>query len=148
DWNLLFWVDAATALAYSALALTLLPNLPAPPEEDEEPPASGYGVLLRDRRYLLYLASVLLGAAVYVQYAVALPLKITKDGHPAALYSVVLTMSSLILILCELKITTYVRRFPTYAVGAAGTALVGLGVAGYGLSTTSTVLILVSTVVF
>lgn len=149
DWDLLFWFDAVTALAYAALALTLLPRSAVAPEA-AAPAAdtrSGYAVLLRDSKYLLYLASVLLGAGVYVQYAVALPLKITAEGHPAALYSVVLTTSSLILILCELKITTYVRHWPPYLVAAAGTALVGLGVAGYGLASSSSALI-ACTIVF
>ena len=124
DWDLLFWFDAATALGYGVLAFTLLPNLPAAAEEPDEPePAvdkrSAYAVLLRDGRYLLFLASVLLGTVIYVQYTVALPLKIRAEGHPAALYSAVLTTASVILILCELKITTYVRHWRPYVAGAA-----------------------------
>jgi MFS family permease len=150
DWNLLFYFNAVTALAYAVLARSLLPATPAP--RDTQAVAgdrhSAYALLLRDGKYLLFLMSVLLGAAVYVQYIVALPLKIAAEGHPTALYSIVLAESSLILILCELKITTYVRYWPAHLVGAGGTALVGVGVAGYGLITQSGTLILLSTVVF
>lgn len=150
DWNLLFWFDAFTALAYALLALTFLPNPPAPREEENptEDKQSAYAVLVRDGRYLLFLASVLLGSVIYVQYTVALPLMITAEGHPAALYSAVLTTSSLILILCELKITSYVTHWRPNVAGAVGTALMGLGIAGYGLVTNSGVLIILSTVVF
>ncbi|MER5867612.1 MFS transporter, partial [Kitasatospora sp. NPDC002040] len=99
DWDLLFYLDAATALAYALLALTLLPKVAAPAEEeaDEPGPRGGYGTILRDRRYLAFLVSVLLGSVIYVQYTVALPLKISAEGHPTALYSTVLTASSVIL---------------------------------------------------
>ena len=150
NWNLLFWVDGLTALAFAFLAFRLLPNTPAPRQEEKpvEDKRSAYAVLLHDRKYLLFLASVLLGSVIYVQYTVALPLKIRADGHPAILYSAVLATSSLILILCELKITSYVKGRRPYVVGAAGTALMGLGLAGYGLATHSGALIILSTVVF
>jgi len=150
DWDLLFWFDAVTALAYAALALMLLPNTPAARQEEKptEDKRSAYAALVHDGRYLLFLASVLLGSVIYVQYTVALPLQITANGHPAALYSAVLTVSSLTLILCELKITSYVRHWRPDVVGAVGTAVMGLGLAGYGLATNSAVLIILSTVVF
>lgn len=150
DWNLLFWFDAVTALAYAVVALVLLPNTSAPHEEMKlaEDKRSAYAVLIRDRKYLLFLTSVLLGSAIYVQYTVALPLKIISDGHPAALYSAVLAVASLTLILCELKITSYVMHRRPHVVGAVGQILMGLGLAGYGLVTGSSALIILSTIVF
>ncbi|WP_405020876.1 MFS transporter [Kitasatospora sp. NBC_00070] len=155
DWDLLFYLDAATALGYALLALTLLPKVAAPREEEEvetadEPGVRGgaYALLFRDGRYLAFLVSVLFGALIYVQYTVALPLKITEEGHPAALYSGVLTASSVILILCELKITSYVKNWKPYVAGAGGTALMGIGVAGYGLPFGSSVTIVACTVLF
>jgi MFS family permease len=155
DWDWLFWFDASTALVYSVLALLLLPKTPAAradaagdaPESAQET-LSAYVLLLRDDKYLLYLASILLSAAIYVQYTVALPLKITAEGHPVALYLTALVTSSVILILCELKITSYVRHWMPSVAGAVGTSLLGLGLAGYGLSTQSTTLIILSTIVF
>ncbi|MFI5527553.1 MFS transporter [Kitasatospora sp. NPDC051853] len=151
DWDLLFYLDAGTALVYALLALTLLPKVAAPVEEDEEDgpkTKGGYGALLRDRKYLAFLASVLLGSVIYVQYTVALPLKISSEGHPTALYSTVLTASSVILISCELKLTSYVKRWPPHLAGGVGTALMALGVAGYGLPFGSSVTIVLCTVVF
>ncbi|BFV55309.1 MFS transporter [Kitasatospora sp. CMC57] len=151
DWDLLFYLDAATALGYALLALTLLPKVAAPQEEAVDKSVAGlgaYAVLFRDGRYLAFLASVLLGSVIYVQYTVALPLKLTEEGHPAALYSGLLTASSVILILCELKITSYLKGWKPYLAGAGGTALMGLGVAGYGLPFGSGVTITACTVLF
>ncbi|MFD0361164.1 MFS transporter [Nocardia sp. GCM10030253] len=154
DWNLLLWLDAGTALAYAALALVLLPNVAAPrdedKDEDEKTPAqhTGYGVILRDRHYHLFLASVLIGSIIYVQYTVALPLNITADGHSTGLYSAVLVTASVVLILCELKITSYVKNLRPNVVGAVGTAIMGLGVAGYTLAGHGAVPIILFTVLF
>jgi MFS family permease len=150
NWDLLFWFDAATALVYALLALTLLPDVRAPREETGKPvedKRSAYGVLLRDRKYGFFLASVLLGSVIYVQYTVALPLKITADGHPAALYSAVLVTASVVLISCELKITSYVTRLPGFVAASAGTALMAAGLTGYGFGTDLSLLVL-STIVF
>jgi MFS family permease len=151
DWNLLLWFDAATALLYAVLALRLLPDRRVE-REASEPAASGtraaYGILLRDGRFWFFLASVLIGSVIYVQYTVSLPLKITAEGHSAGLYSVVLVTASAVLILCELKITSFVTRWPGHVAATAGTVLMGLGVAGFGLSGGSAVALVACTVVF
>ncbi|MGW5716791.1 MFS transporter [Amycolatopsis sp. NPDC003865] len=151
DWNLLLWFDSATALLYAVVALRLLPDHrverePASPKEGGT--RAAYGILLRDGRFWFFLASVLIGSVIYVQYTVSLPLKITAEGHSAGLYSVVLVTASAVLILCELKITSYVTRWPGHVAATAGTVLMGLGVAGFGLSGGSAVALVVCTVVF
>lgn len=151
DWNLLLWFDAATALLYAVVAVRLLPDRrverePASPKERGS--RAAYGILLRDGRFWFFLASVLIGSVIYVQYTVSLPLKITAEGHSAGLYSVVLVTASAVLILCELKITSYVTRWPGHVAATAGTVLMGLGVAGFGLSGGSAVALVVCTVVF
>ncbi|MEV0292499.1 MFS transporter [Nocardia sp. NPDC050710] len=150
DWNLLLWLDAATALTYAALALLLLPNVAVAEDAPDPVPdqRTGYGVILRDRRYHLFLASVLVGSIIYVQYTVALPLDITADGHSTGLYSAVLVTASVVLILCELKITSYVKHLRPNIVGAVGTAIMGLGVAGYALAGHGAAPIILATVVF
>jgi MFS family permease len=150
DWNLLFWLD------YSVLALSLLPRVRPPVDDPDEPqPAAPTGQrraawaqLLRDGRYLMFLGSVLLGSFIYVQSMVTLPLQIRAAHHPASLYSAILTVSSVLVIACELKITSWVKRLRPSAVGAVGTALMALGAAGYGISAHSDPLLIVCAVVF
>jgi predicted MFS family arabinose efflux permease len=150
NWDLLFVLNAVTALLYAALAYFLLPaGRPAhDPEKAVEGQRSAYLVLLRDVRYQLYLLSGVISAAVYVQFLSVLPLKITSEGGPTALYSVVLAQSSLILILTEMKITTYTRRWSPRLVVAAGSLLLGLGIAAYAPATGSGVTIILGTFVF
>lgn len=152
DWDLLFYFDAASALAYAVVARLTLPATEAPRDDEDEGESgaqkrSAYAVMVRDAKFLAFLASTLLGTLIYVQYVVALPLKITSEGHPAVLYSIVLTTASIILVVSELKITSYVRDWAPWAAGAVGTAVMGLGAAGYGLGSHAVVIVL-STAVF
>jgi MFS family permease len=126
NWDLLYWFDGATALLYAAFAFVLLPRAAgaAPDGEaeiDAAPKATGrevYALLVRDRKFLCYLAAVFLGTIAYTQSTSALPLAIVSEHYPTELYSAVLTASSLFVILAQLKITAYVTRLPkTVAVG-------------------------------
>lgn len=154
DWNLLLWFDAATALAYAILARVLLPDVRIERQTPDPAGRAGlgtrvaYGILLRDGRFRFFLASVAIGSVIYVQCTVALPLKISSEGHPTGVYSAVLITASAVLILCELKITSYVTRWPGYVAATAGTVLMGLGIAGFGVSGGSAVALVACTVVF
>ncbi len=150
DWNLLLWFDAATALVCASLARWLLPDVRVARAAPGGSAGAGaaYRVLLRDGRFLLFLASVLLGTTIYVQYTVALPLKISSEGLPTGLYTAVLVTAAVVLILCELKITSYVTRLPAHVAATAGTVLMGLGIAGFGLSGGSAAALVACTVVF
>ncbi|GAA2393779.1 hypothetical protein Cme02nite_64550 [Catellatospora methionotrophica] len=151
DWNLLLWFDAVTALTYAVLARRLLPDLRighTTTGTSALGTRAAYAILLHDRRYWYFLGSVLLGTVIYVQYTIALPLMISAEGHPTGVYSAVLVTASAVLILCELKITTYVTRRPGHVAATAGTVLMGLGVAGFGISGGSVAALLACTVVF
>jgi len=157
DWDLLFWFDGATALLYSALAIAVLPRQRVPATGDPVPdagntgdagtPRSVYGAMLRDVKYVLYLAAMAFMAIVYVQYTVALPLELNADGLTST-YSFALTLSSAVLITCELAVTARVKGWPAHRVAGAGTVLMTLGMAGYGLASGSTVVVLLCTIVF
>jgi MFS family permease len=153
DWNLLFYVDGATALLYSLLAFSLLPNVVAPEEEKPAPGEtadrrSAYGVLVRDGRFLLYLASLFVGTVVYAQFMVALPLKITADGGSTGLYSFVLASSSLVLITCELWITSYIVKWSPSVAVFVGHVVFALAFAGWGISAGNAAVVIVSAVLF
>ncbi|MFD4372956.1 MFS transporter [Streptomyces sp. NPDC058486] len=153
DWDLLFWFDGATALLYALLALAVLPRGAGPAREAEPVPDTAgaprgvYGGMVRDVRFVLYLAAMALMAIVYVQYTVALPLELDADGLTST-YSIALALSSTVLITCELAVTARVKGRPAHRVAAGGTVLMTLGMAGYGLASGSTVVVLLATVVF
>lgn len=152
SWDLLFWFDGATALLYSVLAFALLPRTTGQAKEktdnEAEDRRSAYAILVRDNRFLCYLASILIGTIVYVQFFVALPLQIVADGHSTTLYSFVLTTSSLVLITCELKITSYITRWPPQLAVGLGHLIFALGIGGWGLSSGSSALVIISTLLF
>ncbi|MBL1073651.1 MFS transporter [Nocardia sp. 2] len=148
DWNLLLWIDALTALGCAVLAGALLPSVAVPVEDAAAPRHSGYGVIFRDRGFRLLLISVLIGAIVYVQYTVALPLEITARGFPAGVYSAVLVTSSVLLISLELKITSYVKHWRPAVAGGLGTLIMGAGVAGYVFTRYGPAPVLLATTVF
>ena len=134
DWDLLFYFDAVTALLFAVVARAVLPELPRAARSESTSDKLGWAAVAGDRRFLLFLGATALGSLVYVQYTVALPLQITADGHGPAVYSVVLATASLVLILAELKVTSYVARRPAHAVAAVGTAVMGLGAVGYWIA--------------
>ncbi len=157
SWDLLFWADALTATLCALLAWRALPRdrpsaaeaaappaapgpdaaepfAPPPAGESSAPPAaSGYGALLRDGRFLLYLFAMLASAVIYMQYFAVLPLKITADGHPELVYSAVLALSAGLVISCELLVTKHVQGLRPALVATGGVLLLGAGLAGYGL---------------
>lgn len=146
DWNLLYWVDGATALLYAALAFALLPNVVAPDEKEPEPGEvaarrSAYGVMVRDSRFLMFLASLFVGTIVYVQFFVALPMKIAADQQPTELYSAVLATSSVVLIMGELKLTSYVVKWPPPLAVGLGHLIFAVGFIGWWLSDSPVALI-------
>ncbi|MFI8263248.1 MFS transporter [Streptomyces sp. NPDC085665] len=98
---------------------------------------SAYAAMLRDRKYLLYLGAILLGSLTYAQGHIALPLQLAADDYPTSFYSTVLTVSSVVLITCELKITAYLSRLPKHVRVITGHLVEAVGLAVYGLSSRS-----------
>ncbi|KMS85802.1 MULTISPECIES: MFS transporter [Streptomyces] len=152
DWNLLFWVDGSTALAYALLAAVLLPR-PASAPGGGDPGAareahrSAYGTMVRDHRFLLYLTSMLLSALVYAQFFAVLPVDLDEAGHSTSLYSGVLTLSSALLISFELAVTARISRWRASTAATVGTFVYCLGIAGYGLPGSVPALVLLTTAV-
>lgn len=151
DWNLLFWLDGATSALWALLAFTLLPRQtvsrqPAAEADGTAVPALSarvvYARMLRDRRFLCFLVASTSGMLVYGGSVAVLPLNIVRDGYPTGLYSAVLMISSIVLITCELKITTYIVRFPKRLAGFSGNVVSAVGYALYGLMAHSPVFVI------
>jgi MFS family permease len=90
-------------------------------------------VVLADRRYLLYLLATFLNAVVYVQYMSTLPLDVTAQGIAIFWYSAVISMNGLLVIAFELLLTKLSQKWPLRLTVGLAFALVGAGVAVYGL---------------
>lgn len=138
-YTLLFWGEALVALIYALLALVALPRRTPPPAavaaEAGLPvdPAGSYLAVIRDRRYLMYLIATLFNAAVYMQYLSTLPLDVKAQGVPIFWYTVAVSLNGLVVIALELPLTKISQTWPLKVSVGLAFALVGVGVACYGL---------------
>ena len=69
-------------------------------------------------------------------------LEITGSGFSAATYGLVISFNGLLVVLCELPLTTITKRYPARPVIAAGFLLIGLGFASNLLERTLPLLML------
>ncbi|WP_329242568.1 MFS transporter [Actinoallomurus sp. NBC_01490] len=132
SYDALFYVDAATSLAFGAVAFAALGpgREPAPAaagktaKQEERP---GYGRVLADRRFLLVVLGLFLTALAYIQSSAALPLFVKGSGHSAQVYATLLTVNGFMVIACEVLLSKWTQRLPIGVPMAAGMALLGVG---------------------
>ncbi|MDX2394245.1 MFS transporter [Streptomyces sp. NPDC054904] len=136
-YTLLFWGEAALALAFALVARATLPARTRPAPGAVRPQAAvrtgGYGAVLRDRRYLLYLVAAFFHSAVYMQYLSTLPLYMEEARLALFWYTFAVALNGVIVIAFELLVTKVSQRWPLKITIGLGFALVGAGVACYGL---------------
>ena len=140
SWDLLFWGEAVTALAFAAIVAVALPRRTKAAETasagDPAAPAAtgkGYAAMLGDYRYLLFLLCMFLNAAVYIQYLATLPLAMADRGLSVWWFGAVVALNSFIVITCELLVTKVVQHWPARMVAVIGFILLGGGFAFYAL---------------
>ena len=137
SWNLVFYVDAATALGYAAIAAFVLPGR-RPAAGGEAKPAraqraAGYLTVLRHRRYLVYLALMLANGLVHVQFFAVLPLMLRAAGYPTWAYGALGAASAFVVISSELLVTRTTQRWPARAAVMSGWLLLVVGYGAFGL---------------
>ncbi|MER7395553.1 MFS transporter [Streptomyces sp. NPDC000151] len=137
EYTLLFWGEAAIALLYAVFARATLPARAQKPAatgpKDGARPSGGYRAVVRDRRYLLYLVAAFCHSAVYMQYLSTLPLYMKDAGLALFWYTFAVSLNGFIVIAFELLITKLSQEWPLKLTVGLGFALVGAGVAFYGL---------------
>jgi MFS family permease len=133
SWDVVFLVDAASSLLFAFVAFRTLPRDRLPPGRGGDTTEAGPTRPLRDHRFVLVAIGLFLAAAVEVQYVATLPLEIHFHEMPTAVYSAMVTLNGLLVIVVEPSLTTRIRRWPIRRSLCLGIALIGLGVAGYGL---------------
>ncbi len=148
SWNLLLWLDGVTALSYALIALFLLPRREKAGDGTASDAGRGatYLTVLRDLRFVVYLAAMLTNALVHIQYYAVLPIALRDDGYPTVVYSAVFAITAGMVMTCELWVTKYTQRWQPWLAGSLGLALLGLGLTGFGLPG-GLVMILAATVV-
>jgi MFS family permease len=125
---LLFVLDAASSVAFAAIALVALPG-GAPRLARREHRAEGTRAILADRGFLLFLAATLAGSAVYLQASTTFPLWVVQNGFSNSVYGYLIGVNGLVIILLELFLISVTQRLPARPVVAGGFLLIGVGFA-------------------
>jgi len=134
----LFAVDGATFLLFSALLMVGLPADSREPAAARAATGSGATTQAVARGttlpILVLLAAVLAITMVYAQYTSTLPLHVLDVGQTASMYAALLTVNGALVIVGELPLTAITRSMPWRVPIAAGIVLMGAGIAVSGVS--------------
>jgi MFS family permease len=125
---LIFLGDALTSAAFGVIALTSLPE-GVRVGRGEERRGEAVRTMLRDRAFLFFLISSVLGAFVYFQSQTTFPLHVRASGLSDSDYGLLISLNGLAIVLLELPLVAITQRFPYRPVLTLGSLLVGLGFA-------------------
>lgn len=126
DWPL-EWAGVASLSALSfVLAFRYLPHRGA--HSPERPPERGsFGVIARDRVFLVFLASGMLAYLVYVAYEVVLPVSLTTThGLEPALWGFLVIVNPAMVTFFQLRLTRRVAHVPPAVKLAVAMPLMGM----------------------
>jgi MFS family permease len=122
----LFVGDAATSVLFGLVAWFALPaglhGMKAGNGFRET-----WTVLRTDQRLRRVLCASLVMALVFVQVFSTMSLEITRNGFPPSIYGLVISLNGALVVLCELPLTTFTKRFPARRMMALGYVLIGVG---------------------
>jgi MFS family permease len=123
-----FVTDAATSAAFGLIVLVGLPRGRLTPRAEERE-RGGYGLILRDRAFVMFLLASAVISFVYFQgQSASLPLHVVRVSHLApSAFGFLLALNGLLVVLLELPISSItMHRSPRRTI-ALGFLLVGLG---------------------
>jgi MFS family permease len=123
-WWLLFTLDGLTCVVFAALVVRGVPETHAGRSPDA---ATGYREVLGDRLLLALAAVTLVGACVYIQAYVALPLSMRADGLAPAAYGLAYAVNPVVIIALQPLTFPALRTLPQVPLLAASTAVLGVG---------------------
>lgn len=124
----LFAGDAATSVLFGLIALAALPRgLPA--RRTEGGWSNDLKALAADGKFLRVLCAAFCIGLVFLQISSTFSLQVTRQGFPAATYGLILSLNGVLVVLCELPLTSLTWRFPARLAIAAGYLLIGAGFA-------------------
>jgi MFS family permease len=127
-----FWLfagDAATSVLFGAVAYFALPESAHPRANGTAGWGEATGTLLRDRKLHRFLLAAFGVALIFSQMNSTYGLAVMHLGFTPAAYGALLSMNGVLVVFCELPLTTVTRRFPVMRVVALGFLLSGIGLA-------------------
>jgi len=143
SFTLLFVGDAITSLVYAGIAIAALPNRTAE-HHAPGPGRNAIGVILRDRRFVVFVAASLMAAMVFMQHVSSYPLQVEAYGFSSRVFGLLISLNGAFICLVELPLVTVTRRLPARRVMITGLLIIGVG---FGLTGfVSSILLLAMTV--
>ena len=131
----LFVGDAATSLLYGLVAWFALPSGLRGTRTDNGLRET-WNVLRTDQRLRQILLASLAVGIVFVQVFSTMSLEITRNGFSPSIYGLVISLNGALVVLCELPLTTFTKRYPARQMIALGYLLIGVGFASNALTRT------------
>ena len=122
----LFLGDAATSVLYGLVAWFALPA-GLHYTRAESSIRETLLVVRKDRRFRQVLCASLVIGLVFVQVFSTMSLAITGSGFSAATYGLMISLNGVLVVLCELPLTTITKRYPARRMMALGFLLIGVG---------------------
>ncbi len=135
SFTLLFIGDAATSIVYGLIALFALPQGLRSYVKSERT-GEALRVAARDRPYLIFLLATLCITIVDFQMGSTFALHVKSLGFPARTFGLLISTNGLLIVLFELAITQWTRRFQPRPMIALGYFLAGAGFALTGIART------------
>ena len=129
----IWYVDAATSLAASAVLFAALPAA-KPSEHDAPPPVSARG--LSDPRLRALLLAALPVSVVFFQHEGPMPVYLVRDlGLPPSFFGLLFTINTALIIALEVPINHATAKWTPARTLSLGSALFAVGFGAYGLGT-------------
>ena len=141
SWDLVFWADAATSIVYCAIAAFVLRAAKINRDTEkatgmsaaERKVKTSYLVILRDRKYLVYLLLMLCNGLVHIQFFAVLPLMLLAEHYPTWAYASLTAVSATLGVGLQLNVTKRTQSWPIWVAVMSGWVLLVIGRGSFGL---------------
>ena len=140
----LFVGDAATSVLYGIVAWLALPAGLRGTRAGNTV-LETLKLLQTDKRFRQVVCAALIVGLIFVQAFSTMSLEITRNGFSPSTYGLVISLNGVLVVLCELPLTTITKRFRARRVMALGFALIGAGFASNLLERTLPLLLFTTT---
>ncbi|MBV1851302.1 MFS transporter [Catellatospora tritici] len=137
----LFVIDGLVVLAVRAVTAALLRAEPVATSPSAQVPSRLWPSVRADRALLALLPAIVVVDIVYRQLYSTLPVYLRDHGHRLTLYATLIAVGSGLILLLEIPVTMLLRRQAATRILGIGYALVGAGMALFGLGTGATLVI-------
>ena len=123
---LLFMADAATCLGVAVLIARRVPETRPERRSGEQ---AGYLRALSDGLLMTLTAAMLLGAVVYMQSFITLPLAVAADGLGPQAYGLIYAVNPAVVIIAQVFVLRVIDRVPAVPTLAVSAVVMGIGFA-------------------